>query len=98
MVRVKTIPCLHGFSFLVYDTFVGFKDSKVASQQTQNICITFVQCRPNVWHFTNAIQMFCVCWDDIDDKSESAPAWNDKTNLFVKNRYPQIELFDQHDY
>ena len=34
-------------------------DDMTLSQQTQNICITFVQCRPNVF----LIQMFCVCWD-----------------------------------
>ena len=40
-----------------------------ASQQTQNICITFIQRRPNVidvdptLYKVNVIQMFCVCWD-----------------------------------
>ena len=32
----------------------------LTSQQAQNICITFVQRRPNVQHCTNVIQMFCV--------------------------------------
>ena len=37
-----------------------------SSQQTQNICITFIQRRPTsstlVQHCINVIQMFCVCW------------------------------------
>ena len=37
------------------------------TQQTQNICITFVQRRPNVFavvqHCINFIQMSCVCWN-----------------------------------
>ena len=40
------------------------------SQQTQHICITYVQRRSNVFDvgptlykcYTN-VQMFCVCWD-----------------------------------
>ena len=35
------------------------------AQQTQNICITLIQCWANVslgWRFINVIQMFCVCW------------------------------------
>ena len=32
---------------------------RAVSQQTQNICITFVQ------HCTNVIQMFCVYWDTV---------------------------------
>ena len=36
--------------------------SESESQQVHNICIAFVQRRPNVQHCTNVIQMFCVCW------------------------------------
>ena len=44
------------------------------NQKTQNICITFIQRRPNVFdvgptlystlgqHCINVIQIFCVCW------------------------------------
>ena len=40
-----------------------------STQQTQNICITFVQRRPNVFdvgptlYKINVKQMFCVYWD-----------------------------------
>ena len=37
-----------------------------STHRTQNICVTFVQRRPNVFtlsqHCTNVIQMFCVYW------------------------------------
>ena len=36
---------------------------KRALQQTQNICITFVQCWTLGRRCTNAIQMLCACWD-----------------------------------
>ena len=39
------------------------------SQETQNICITFMQRRPNVstlaQHCINVIQMFCISWDAV---------------------------------
>ena len=39
------------------------------AQQTQDICITFIQCRPNVFDVGPAlhkvIQMFCVYWVTI---------------------------------
>ena len=42
--------------------------SPVLSQQTQNICITFIQRRPNVFAvgptLYKVIQMFCVHWDE----------------------------------
>ena len=41
--------------------------SNSSTQQTQNLCITFVQRRHNIFdvgpHCTNVIEMFCVHWD-----------------------------------
>ena len=49
------------------DTFLFEGYVYRVSQQTQNICITFVQCWTNVEDVgptcSNGIQMFCVCWD-----------------------------------
>ena len=38
---------------------------EVVTQKTQNICIAFVQRRPNVFDVGPALYkcMFCVCWD-----------------------------------
>ena len=44
-------------------------ERKSSSQQTQDICITFIQCRPNVFDvgptLHKVIQMFCVYWVTI---------------------------------
>ena len=41
-----------------------------SAQQTQNICITFMQCWTDVEdvggrHCINVIQMFCACWEGM---------------------------------
>ena len=45
------------------------RESPLAAQQTQDICITFIQRRPNVFDVGPAlhevIQMFCVYWVSI---------------------------------
>ena len=47
--------------------YIGVQHSYAPSQQTQNICITFIQRRPNVFDvgptLTNVMQMFCFYWD-----------------------------------
>ena len=37
-------------------------DVQVAAQQTQNICITFIQCRPNVFH--GGLTLY-KCYSDV---------------------------------
>ena len=37
-------------------------DVQVAAQQTQNICITFIQCRPNVFHARTTLYK---CYSDV---------------------------------
>ena len=45
----------------------------MSTQQTQNICITFIQCWNNIeledvgpmFQATNVIQMLCVCWAEL---------------------------------
>ena len=52
-----------GFHYSYFSIIFG-----VTAQQTQTICITFVQRRPNVFdvgqHCTNVIEMFCAYWWD----------------------------------
>ena len=58
-------------------------ESRIYTQQTQNICITFVQRRPTtstlVQHCTNVIQMFCVCW--VWSQQLNIPHWINKKSL-----------------
>ena len=54
-IRDETMPCTYR---IVRGFFI------VHSQQTQNICITFIQRRTNVLvqHCINVLQIFCVYW------------------------------------
>ena len=53
--KYDMIACVKNY-FKIY-TGMQSQTEVTASQQTQNICITFAQ-----QHCTNVIQMFCVCW------------------------------------
>ena len=78
---------------LQMDKKINFYNLQLWAQQTQNICITFIQRRPNVFalvqHFINAIQIFCVCWVDqlcsvINDRKIPwwiANSWRTRLNI-----------------
>ena len=55
----------------------------MTAQQTQNICITFLQHRPNVFdvaqHCANGMQMSCVYWSIV--KSTLNNIWDDERRL-----------------